>query len=681
MAYKKWNLAKYDKKDAEFLADEYNFDPVTAILLASRGITQEDKIRALFNTSNELIDPYLLPDMDIAVERIGIALDSGEKIAVFGDFDADGVTSTALLYLYLKSAGAEVIYYIPDRNTEGYGLNCGAIDKFSSDGISLIITVDNGISAFREVAYANEKNIDVVITDHHMQNDALPEAVAIVNPHRTDSECEYTDWAGVGVTFKLVCALDGNEEEMLNLYSDLVAIGTVADIVSTLGENRILINEGLKSINNTGRIGIAALKGVAGVTDKTLTSGDIAFVLSPRLNAAGRMGSAMRAVKLLISDDTDEAISLAEDINASNAERIEVENKIFAQAESLLSENEEMNLSRVLVICSKGWNNGVSGIVASKIVEKYGKPCIIIADNGNDEVLKGSCRSLNGFSIFDALVATESMLEQFGGHTLAAGLSVKRKNVDEFRVAINDYAGRMFHYMPCSELNIDFKINPASINLDTLAAINLFQPFGMNNSKPLFGLYKMQLINISPMSGNKHIKLTLAKNGATVYALYFNHSTYDIPYEKGDIINCAVSLEKNEYYGKVSVSIFVKDIKISGADDDELIFGRQTFENFKRGELLGDEIMKIAVDRDNIAQIYIFLKNNNGWGFSYESLYMKLLPRRMNFSQMLLSLEVMKELGLVIESKGRIDLPIEAQRVNIPDSPSFQQMVELLEKR
>ena len=677
LAFKKWNIAEYDKQKAQSILENFNVDALTAILLASRGITDDEQIISLFSDEYNLIDPFTLPDMDIAVERIGTAVENGEKIGIFGDFDADGVTSTALMYLYLKSVGADVVFYLPVRNKEGYGLNFSAIDNFISQNVSLIITVDNGISAFDEIAYANEKGIDVVVTDHHMQGDILPDAVAIVNPHRKDSECEYSEWAGVGVAFKLVCALNGDEEEIIEKYSDLVCIGTIADIVSVLGENRALIKEGLKLINNTKRLGIAALKGVAGLTGRELNSGDIAFAISPRINASGRVGSAMKAVKLLITEDKDEAISLADEINEYNAQRISIENKIVEEAFEIIK-NQQLYNNRVIVISGYGWNNGVSGIVASKICEKYGKPCIVIADNG-EEILKGSCRSLKGFSIFEALSACCDSLVQFGGHTLAAGLSIKRDKLKEFDALINDYAAKMHRYMPSPQLNIDFKINPASINTSILSSINAFQPFGMNNPKPVFAIFKAKLTNISSISGNRHLRLSFVKNDTSFTAVYFNHSTFDIPFSAGNYLDLAVTLEKNEYYGKTTVSIIIKDIHFSGVPDDNLVIGRQVYENFVRDEANKKEVNYINLNREHIAIVYRYIRSNNGWAFSYEDLYSAIGSPDINYAQVLLSIEIMKELELLFEDPvdNRIDLPIEPKRVEIPDSKIFKKMTEL----
>ena len=679
MAFKKWHVSDYDKQVAKNLMEENNIDAVTAVLLASRSITDSEQIAMFFEDNVEFTDPFTLPDMDIAVERIGQAIDNGENIAIFGDFDADGVTSTALLYSYLKSVGATVTYYVPDRIKEGYGLNMNAVKQFKQQNVSLIITVDNGISAYDEVAFANENGIDVVVTDHHMQGGLLPEAVAVVNPHRNDCACEYSDWAGVGVAFKLVCALAGDEEEILKEYADLVCIGTVADVVPVLGENRYLIKRGLQSINNTKRLGIAALKGVAGAGDKTLTATDIAFVISPRINAAGRIGSASAAVELLITEDADTAIRLAEEINDYNSKRIAIETKMFEDACEILSDDTYTS-DRVLVLCCEGWNSGISGIVASKICEKYGKPCIIIADTG-EPVLKGSCRSIKGFSIFDALGASCDSLVQFGGHTLAAGLSIKREKVDEFRTLINDYASKMFRYMPVPEINIDFKINPASISLDTYYSIERFAPFGMNNPKPILGIYKACILNISPISGNKHIKISLVKNNTTFSVIYFGYSTSSVPFKKGDIVDLAISIEKNEYYGKPTVSLFLKGIRYNGFSDDNILGGLRIYENFLRGETNKKEISHIVTDRNNIAQIYRFIRHNNGWKFSKEELYMNLRPTIMNFSQMCLSLDIMIELGIVVYDvdRGRIDLPIEPMKVNIPDSRLYKKMLELSE--
>lgn len=677
MSYKKWNISKYDKQKAQEILDNYNVDALTAVLLASRSITEQEQIEEFFSDDFLLIDPFTLPDMDLAVQRIGDAIDNNEKIAIFGDFDADGVTSTALLYLYLKSVGADVTYMVPDRNKDGYGLNKNAIDLFAKNNVNLIITVDNGIAALDEVAYAKDKNIDTVVTDHHMQAEILPDAVAVVNPHRYDSECEYKDWAGVGVAFKLVCALNGDDDEIIEEYADLVAIGTIADIVPILGENRYLIKKGLKLINDSKRLGVVALKGVAGVNGKELTSGDIAFVLSPRINAAGRIGSAMKAVKLLITDSSDEAISLAEEINEYNAQRISIENKIVEQAEDIIKERELYN-NRVIVLCGYGWNSGVSGIVASKICDRYGKPCIVIADTGED-VLKGSCRSLEGFSIFDALNACSASLVQFGGHTLAAGLSIKRKNIEEFDELINNYASKMFRYMPTPSLNIDFKINPASIDTSVLKSIEMFQPFGMGNPKPVFAVFKAKLISISGISGNRHLKLLLDKNGTSFNAIYFNHSTFDVPFKRGDYLDLALTLERNEYYGKVSVSMFIKDIHFSGVPDENLITGRQVFENFVRNECNSKEINFINLTREHIAIVYKYIRNNNGWSFDYEDLYASIRSPQINYAQLLLSIEIMKELELLFEDPvdSRIDLPIEPKRVEIPDSKIYQKMSDL----
>ncbi|MBR2589441.1 MAG: single-stranded-DNA-specific exonuclease RecJ [Clostridia bacterium] len=679
MAFKKWNVSTYDKNVAKQLMEQCDIDGVSAVLLASRGITQPEEINAFFDDDFLLVDPFTLPDMDLAVERIGVAIDSGEKIAIFGDFDADGVTSTALLYLYLKSAGASVIYYVPDRKKEGYGLNKAAIERFKEESVSLIITVDNGISAYDEVAFANENGIDVVVTDHHMQGGILPEAVAVVNPHRTDSESEYEDWAGVGVAFKLVCALAGSEEEIFDEYADLICIGTIADIVPVLGENRYLIKRGLRLINDTKRLGIAALKGVSGVGNKVLSAGDIAFVLAPRINAAGRIGAASKAVELLITEDSDQAIHLAEEINTYNSERIKIENEMFEDACEILMDDTYI-YDRVLVLCAKGWNSGISGIVASKICEKFGKPCIIIADNG-ENVLKGSCRSIKGFSIFDALSACCDTLVQFGGHTLAAGLSIQRDKVDEFRLLINDYAAKMFRYMPVNEINIDFKINPESISLDTYYSIERFAPFGMSNPKPLFGIYRATVVSITPISGNKHIKILLSKNQASFSVIYFGYSTSSVPFKKGDIVDLAISIEKNEYYGHPQVSLFLKGIRFSGFDDEKILGGMRVYENFMRDEANQKEVRYLLTDRENIAQIYRFLRENNGWKYSVEELYMSLKPVRMNYSQMRVSLEIMYELGLLIHDtdRGRIDLPMNPFKVNIPDSKIYQKMMDLSE--
>lgn len=670
MAFKPWKLSEFDRDEANNLIEKYECGAVTALLLSSRGITKDEDVRAFFSDSAELIDPFTLPDMDIAVDRIATAMDMGEKICVYGDFDADGITSTALLYSYLRNNGADVTYYIPDRMKEGYGLNNDAIKHLSDTrNIDLLITVDNGITANEQIDYAISLGIDVVVTDHHMQVGDLPNAVAVVDPHRFDSECEYDAWAGVGVVFKLVCALDGDEDIVLQEYSDLAAIGTVADIVSLLGENRNIVKYGLKRINASSRLGLGTLRGLIGAYDKEITSNEISFQIAPRLNASGRMGDASRAVELLITDDADIAVSLAEEICEANTQRVSIENDILEAAVSEIEEN-EIYRNKIIVARGYDWHSGVVGIVASKLVERYSKPCIVLNIDKDNEIAVGSCRSVEGFSIFEALCSCNDLLVKFGGHTMAAGLSVKLSDLDEFIKRINKYASDNYYIMPSHSLNVDFKINPSSISVDMLKELDAFKPFGADNAVPVFGLCKMKILAINSLSDNKHIKFTLAKGDKTIHALYFGHSTFDVPFQKGDLVNVAVTLERSYYYGKETVSVLIKSIKYYGPKDEELIYQKNVFENWYLNKLQQKDLSLINVSRKEVAIVYRFLRYYNGWEFDYEGMYALLSKYDITFVQMLLCIDIMVELGLVYHdtSRCRIDIPIEPKKVDLNNS-------------
>ncbi|HAQ63352.1 MAG TPA: single-stranded-DNA-specific exonuclease RecJ, partial [Ruminococcaceae bacterium] len=371
MSKKNWITAHNDRNLAAQIAEDFSLNPFVALLLTARGITEPEQIENFLFQRDLFVDPFEITDMDKAVERIGAAVDNYERIMIFGDYDADGVTSTASLYLYLASQGADVGYYIPDGVSEGYGISCGSIREFHSQGVKLIVTVDNGINAVEETALANELGIDVVITDHHKVGDKLPEAVAVVNPHRADCECEYEDYAGVGVVLKLLCALEGDSDTILNEYADLAAIGTLADVVPLTGENRVIVKKGVELLNKRSRTGLEALKMYASVSDKILNSSQVSFSLAPRINAAGRMSSASLAMKLLLCTDRQDAEKLAAELEHANRERHSVEAEIAEKAIEYIEANDEVKYSPVIVVSGEGWHQGVIGIVASRLVSRY----------------------------------------------------------------------------------------------------------------------------------------------------------------------------------------------------------------------------------------------------------------------------------------------------------------------
>ncbi len=678
LSRKKWVVSDCNRDVAASLAENCGVEPFAAFLLCSRGMTDEFEVES-FLYDTELLDPFTLPDMEKAVERVTYAIENNEKITIFGDYDADGVTSTALLYLYLSSRGAAVDYYIPDREGEGYGMNTDAIDVLKERGTKLIITVDNGISAVEEIAYANTVDIDVVVTDHHRVGDVLPKAVAVVDPHRKDSMCEFSEWAGVGVAFKFICALDGSEGyELLEEYGDIVAVGTVADIVPLKGENRIIVRSGIAFMNaalndGTLRKGLKALLQVSGSNGK-LDSSALAYRISPRINASGRMGSAQRALKLLLTNDENEAKELAEEISSANAGRQETESRISEAAIEYIEANPEVKFSRVLVVEGDDWHQGVIGIVASRLVEKYGKPCIVVSKNG--DTAKGSGRSIEGFSLYDALSYCADELLQFGGHTLAAGMSIETNKIQLFREKINEYAEGQGEVVPV--LNIDCKLNPASVNLDMLSSLELLEPFGAENPQPLFGLYNMDITAIQPVGAGKHLRITVSRKGYSVTVIMFSVSVEEFPYIIGDKVDLAVKLGVNEYQGKTQISIQAKAIRFSGTDDEEIINSINCYEAFCSHKALSEDMRAaVSIDRDFCVNVYKYVKSMGGWRFSSE-----ILCRRLGFSPEKtaacnIALDALSELGILENKDGKYFLPKENVKSALENSAIFRRATEI----
>lgn len=676
MNRKKWIVNKCDKDLAATIAENCGVDPFVAYLLVARGFTDEFLVES-FLYDTDICDPFTLPDMEKACERIKSAIDEGEKITIFGDYDADGVTSTALLYSYLSGAGANVDYYIPDRACEGYGMNISAIELLKKRGTKLIITVDNGISAIEEIEKAKELNIDVVVTDHHQAGDVLPDAVAVVDPHRKDCELDFREWAGVGVAFKLVSAIASCDVyDLLEAYGDILAIGTIADIVSLKGENRILVRAGLAVLNDalhsgTLRKGLKALIDESGAT-KNMTSMNAAFRIAPRINAAGRMGSAERAIKLLLTDDSDEASLLASEISEANSERQSTESGITEFAEKYIENHPEIKFAKVIVVDGENWHQGVIGIVASRLCEKYGKPCIVISKSG--DVAKGSGRSIDGFSLYDALTFCKDILVQYGGHKLAAGLTVETDKIDEFRKNINEYAETLPDVLPV--LNLDCKLNPASINLDMLSVLNVLEPFGAENPQPLFGLFNMKITGLQPVGSNKHIRLTVNKNGVSLPVMLFSVAPEDFPYAVSDTVDLAVRLTSNEYMGEVKVSIQVKDIKLSGIDDDEILRSYSLYEKFRRGETLSEEEkQKLLPDRVFCGNVYKYLRANNGFSFSEEILCYRLGLKEEKLASLKIALDMFIELGVINYENGKYLLPAESKKVELTESGIYKSLL------
>lgn len=613
MILRKWEVRPLDKERAAAFAQTYGVPFFLAMLMNIRGLDDAVHLREFLGEGEPLSDPFLLKDMDKAAARITRAVDNMEKIAVYGDYDADGVTSTAMLYSYLETRGADVIFYIPQREGEGYGMNIGAVEYLKEQGVSLIVTVDNGISSVQEVARANELGIDVVVTDHHRPQEILPDAVAVVDAYRPDDTSPYKHFSGVGIAFKLLMALEdgaGDVEDLLEAYSDLAAIGTIGDIVPLTGENRTLIRAGLERLSQSDRPGVQALLENAGIAGKALTSTNVAFTLVPRINATGRMGAPERAVRLLISGYEEEAEVLSEEICADNEERRRVEAEIAEAAFADIGAKGYMK-DRVVVVDGENWHHGVIGIVASRVTERCGKPCMIIS-RGETEA-KGSGRSIEGFSLFEAICACGDLLIKFGGHPMAAGITLKPENIEAFRKRINRYAAEHFPQMPTQTVTLDCKLNPAALSVSMAQSLTQLEPFGNGNPQPVFGLFNMELSNVTPVGGGGHLRLTLEKNGAVITAMRFNTKPEELPYHIGDKIDLAVQLEAREFRGQPSLTVIVRDMKFAAFNTEKNIASLASFEKWQRGEALSAEDKnRLYPDRACLAAIYRALRTVNG---------------------------------------------------------------------
>lgn len=613
MILRKWEVRPLDKERAAAFAQTYGVPFFLAMLMNIRGLDDAAHLQEFLGEGEPLSDPFLLKDMDKAAARITRAVDNMEKIAVYGDYDADGVTSTAMLYSYLETRGADVIFYIPQREGEGYGMNIGAVEYLKEQGVSLIVTVDNGISSVQEVARANELGIDVVVTDHHRPQAILPDAVAVVDAYRPDDTSPYKHFSGVGIAFKLLMALEdgaGDVEDLLEAYSDLAAIGTIGDIVPLTGENRTLIRAGLERLSQSDRPGVQALLENAGIAGKTLTSTNVAFTLVPRINATGRMGAPERAVRLLISGYEEEAEVLSEEICADNEERRRVEAEIAEAAFADIEAKGYMK-DRVVVVDGENWHHGVIGIVASRVTERCGKPCMIIS-RGETEA-KGSGRSIEGFSLFEAICACGDLLIKFGGHPMAAGITLKPENIEAFRKRINQYAAEHFPQMPTQTVTLDCKLNPAALSVSMAQSLTQLEPFGNGNPQPVFGLFNMELSNVTPVGGGGHLRLTLEKNGAVITAMRFNTKPEELPYHIGDKIDLAVQLEAREFRGQPSLTVIVRDMKFAAFNTEKNIASLASFEKWQRGEVLSAEDKnRLYPDRACLAAIYRALRTVNG---------------------------------------------------------------------
>lgn len=649
MNIRNWVVRPLIKDRAAALAESRGLPPFLSVLLTIRGLDDPQALDRFLGEEAAFSDPLLMADMEKAAERINRAVEEMERIAVYGDYDADGVTATAMLYAYLETRGADVLYYIPQREGEGYGMNAGAVEKLAGMGVRLIVTVDNGIASVEETALAKRLGVDVVITDHHRPQGALPEAEAVVDAYREDDRSPFKGLCGAGVVFKLLMALEGEmsaAEDLLETYGDIAAIGTVGDVVPLVGENRTIVKYGLRALQNSERPGVRALLEASGAAGKPLTATGAAFSLVPRINATGRMGAPERAVRLLVTLDEEEAAALAEEICGENEERRRVENEIAEEAFARI-ERERLSRDRVIVVSGDGWHHGVIGIVASRVVERYGRPCIVLS-RGETET-KGSGRSVEGFSLFAAVLSARDLLLRFGGHPMAAGVTMKTENIEAFRNAVNRYAAEHHPRMPAVTTTVDCRLNPASLSAAMADEIARLEPFGTGNPQPVFGLFRMKLTGIAPVGGGGHLRLTFEKNGAVQTVMKFRTTAEEFPYRVGDTADLAVELENRTYRGQPSLSVILRDIRPSGFDSEKELVSLADFERFARGEPLEQSAREALLpDRAALAAVYRALRGEAG-GPIFLPRFAARLPG-VSLGKLLVALAVFRERGLLAYS-------------------------------
>lgn len=672
---KRWSMTKVRSEEVSALSKECGISRLTASVLLSHGYRTYEQAAHFFDRQAPLSSPFDMVDMDKAVERIRTALDLQEKIAIYGDYDCDGVTASALLFTYLQLMGADVSVYIPERTTEGYGMNRDAVQKLANDGVTLIITVDNGISAIEEVDYARKLGVDVVITDHHQPGELLPDAVAVVDPHRKDDTSTFKELAGVGVALKLVGAMDDDMEGALASFSHFAAIGTIGDVVPLVSENRRIVMEGLSALRFCELPGLCALMEQAGISQQKLSSHTVAFSIVPRINAAGRLGSAKLALSLLLSEDMEEAQRLAATLCDTNAKRQAKEQEILSEIEEQLAQNQGLLYGRLLILRGEHWNHGVIGIVAARLLEKYGKPVLLMSMDESG-CLRGSARSIGTFHLFEALRANDAFLTQYGGHRLAAGFSLKPENFPAFCAGMEAYAKERFDFMPQPEISLAGELLDADLTAETVFQISQLEPFGMQNEVPVFLIRNAQLTGITPLSGGKHQRLSIlfGKRGASV--VWFGVQTSQIPFSVGAHLDLAVTTEINEYNGRQSISLKLRDVRPSGFDEERFFNAKGYYEKIRRGEPVSDSVRaRTLPTREEIAAVYRFLRQNTALTLDSEQLLFALGQKTVNYCKLQALLDILKEANLLsVTPQGFLELCTPTEKVDLTKTRTYRRL-------
>ena len=692
-----------DEKFIGEIAAELSLTRITASLLYCRGMKDADSARAFLCRDGLLFhDPFLLKDMDRAVKRITEAIEKGEKIAVYGDYDVDGVTSVSMAYLYLKSRGADCIYYIPCRTGEGYGVNSSAIDFLAGRGVGLIITVDCGTTAFEETEYAKSLGIDTVITDHHECHCKLPDAAAVVNCRRHDSSYPFRELAGVGVVFKLICALEytaaGTDENPLTAlcdkYIDLAATGTVADVMPLTDENRLIVGMGLKKIENSPRAGIRALldsvqkkdgSAPARPTRQKVNSSLIGFIIAPRINAAGRLANASKAVDLFLTEDNAEAGAIARELCDINLLRQAEENRTSEEAYKKIEAEHNFETDKIIILESDDWHHGVIGIVASRITERYNLPSVMISFEGSeaDDIGKGSGRSIKGLNLVNALSSCSHLLKKFGGHELAAGLSIERSKIAEFRRSMNEYAcAHLSEDDLATTVSIDATLSPDDLTMRQAEELLKLEPFGTANTVPVFAMYGVDISEIRAIGNNRHTKMTVMAKNTPVNAVRFGTPPAYLNILSGDKADIAFNLDINSFQNTTSIQLIVCDIRPC----DELYSLHQKlkseYADIKNGNTAADD--SIIPTRADFSDVYLYLKKElkNECDVHNINAISRLGSRgKIGYIKTRLILDIFIESGLICaqelsEDLYKIKINILDDKVNLEKSQIFKTLTE-----
>lgn len=619
------------------------YSPLLSAALAQRGIKTEYEAHLMLDSDVDTIyDPFLIKGMDAAAARLRKAIDEKEIIAVYGDYDVDGITSTCIVTDYLRSKGLECFPYIPDRNEEGYGLNCSALDILKADRVSLVVTVDCGITAVEEAEHAKAIGIDMIITDHHeCKGSRLPDAAALIDCKQSGDSYPNSYLAGVGMALKLICACEGESGRIVERYADLVAIGTIADVMPLIGENRCLVRKGLKQLEDPKRPGLAAMFREAGVDTKKLNATTIGYSLAPRLNAAGRLGQAATAAKLILSEDEEEATRLAVELCELNRKRQSIETEIWEEANALL---DGKTPTKPIVLASEHWHQGVIGIAASRLAEQYSLPAIMIYLNG--DVGKGSCRSFGDFNIFDALSACSEHLIGFGGHALAAGLNIRVDRLEKFKTALSNYYTEN-RPKPLPEVCCDMLINdPEMLSIENVRSLELLEPFGNMNPKPTMCIYGAYIESLSSVGNRKHLRMRVRLGFSRFECIFFSHTADESGIKEGYSVDIAFTPQVNEYRGHMSVQLVVSAVRVHEPYElcEEILSGRN--EN-----LYG--AFRYCPDRSDFVRVWRMLEKKHTLGNNTDAV-LNDCPAELEKEKYCICLAVFRETGLLKSRDGGI---------------------------